>query len=284
MATLYNNAKGSKPHSEREILQNRYDLARRYLLAMIIFTTINVVLIFYQHMTYFPFIIFVPYFLAVTGMMVTGKLPKTVYPDEWAMFEFFDDSVLILLVAIIAVVLLLYLLCWFFSGKNKAGWLVFALVLFSIDMIVMLFLKNGSESIVHVAFRVLMMIGFVSGITACNRLKKLSDENVEETVEETVSETVVQNQNLPRIADMDVKAKILLQTEQGGLDIVYRRVKTLNELVINGNVYDEYEGFVEYSHNLTGVVGGRTIEAGLSGVQSYIKIDGELIAKKIRLI
>jgi hypothetical protein len=85
------------------------------------------------------------------------------------------------------------------------------------------------------------------------------------------------------MADMDVKAKILLQTEKDGFVITYRRVKRVNELVINGNVYDEYEALIENHHILSGVISGRTIEAGYDGFNSYITIDGEIIAKKIRL-
>ena len=77
---------------------------------------------------------------------------------------------------------------------------------------------------------------------------------------------------------------MLLEAEKDGFVITYRRVKKVNELVINNVVYDEYEAIIESAHNLCAVVSNRTIEAGYDGLRSYIKVDGEIIAKKLRLI
>ena len=88
-----------------------------------------------------------------------------------------------------------------------------------------------------------------------------------------------------RNADRDVKAKILLKTRVQDYDICYRRVKSVNELVINGVVYDEIKGVIEFAHNLSAVVDGHTIEAGLSeDSYSYIMFDGQCLANKQRLI
>ena len=88
-----------------------------------------------------------------------------------------------------------------------------------------------------------------------------------------------------RNADREVKAKILLKTRVEGYEICYRRVKSVNELVINGVVYDEIKGVIEFAHNLSAVVDGHTIEAGLSeDSYSYIMFDGQCLANKQRLI
>lgn len=88
-----------------------------------------------------------------------------------------------------------------------------------------------------------------------------------------------------RRADRSVKARILLEARVEDYEICYRRVKSVNELVINGVVYDEIKGIIEFTHNLSAVVDGHTVEAGLSDDSySYIMFDGECLANKRRLI
>ncbi len=91
--------------------------------------------------------------------------------------------------------------------------------------------------------------------------------------------------NPVRRANRSVKVRILLEARVEEYEICYRRVKSVNELVINGVVYDEKKGVIEFAHNLSAVVDGHTIEAGLSDDSySYIMFDGECLANKQRLI
>ncbi len=91
--------------------------------------------------------------------------------------------------------------------------------------------------------------------------------------------------NPVRRANRSVKVRILLEARVEDYKICYRRVKSVNELVINGVVYDEKKGIMEFTHNLSAVVDGHTIEAGLSDdCYSYIMFDGECLANKQRLI
>ena len=103
----------------------------------------------------------------------------------------------------------------------------------------------------------------------------------EENAEPALSETP--NSNIIREADKYVKHKVLLETRAFNFEICYRRVKHTNELVINGNVYDEIEGVLEFPHKLTAFVDGHCIEVGFTGTHSIISIDGENVAKKLRL-
>lgn len=81
-----------------------------------------------------------------------------------------------------------------------------------------------------------------------------------------------------RHADLYVKNKILSEASAGGYTICYRRVKSVNELVINGEVYDEKKGFIEFEHKLCASLGGHSFEAGLDkNSNSYIMFDGEII-------
>ena len=88
-----------------------------------------------------------------------------------------------------------------------------------------------------------------------------------------------------RIADDSVKHKVLLEAQIKGYKICYRRVKRTNELVINGMVYDEIKGIIEFEHNLNAVIDNHRIEVGMDkNSYSYIKFDGKRIAEKKRLI
>lgn len=88
-----------------------------------------------------------------------------------------------------------------------------------------------------------------------------------------------------RRADLSCKSKILLEATVEGYKICYRRVKSVNELVINGMVYDEKKGIIEFAHNLSAVIDGHTIEAGFDeNSYSYILFDGDRIEEKLRLI
>lgn len=193
MGKTYDNVKGTNPLSERERLQNKYNSARGNLLAAIVFTVINIVLLFVDASSYFLFSIFVPYFIATMGMLVTGRFPEEYYAEDWAGYEFLDSSVFIVMLVIAVAILVFYLLSWIFSKKNKVGWLVFALVIFSIDTLVMLFLQGITESIMDVIFHAWVIVSLTSGIIAYNKLKKLPEEEIVEVTAENESIEEIEN-------------------------------------------------------------------------------------------
>ncbi|MBE6634064.1 MAG: hypothetical protein E7620_06970 [Ruminococcaceae bacterium] len=81
------------------------------------------------------------------------------------------------------------------------------------------------------------------------------------------------------------KQKILLSADHGVYRICYRRVGKVNELIVNGRVYDEYKALVEFEHALCAIVDGHEIEAGLTAdSNSYILFDDEILAEKKRWI
>lgn len=93
------------------------------------------------------------------------------------------------------------------------------------------------------------------------------------------------NSTKMRVADPSAKCKILLEAEVDGYRICYRRVKTVNELVINGTVYDEKKGLIEFAHNLSAIIDGHLFEAGYDeNDMSYISYDKKRIKEKKRLI
>ncbi len=86
-----------------------------------------------------------------------------------------------------------------------------------------------------------------------------------------------------RYADVTVKARILLEVSHLGYHICYRRVKHTNELVVNGKVYDEKKGIMEFEHKLCANIKGHNIESGYDKEgYSYITFNGEILERKRR--
>lgn len=256
--------------------KNGYEVARGNLLAVILFTVLNVVFIFLESDTMFLFSATIPYFCASIGYW-------------WGLYGYF---------VVTGVVLLIYLACWYFSKKHKA-WLIVALVMFIIDTIFMLWaygFEFDTSMIVDLVFHIWVLFYLVGGVMYRGNNQKNIEKNdfvVDEmnsfqkkdfVFDEQKDIEKVENSSYLRLAD-DVKARIFLEEDILGKHVVYRRVNTINELVINGKVYDEYEALVERPHALRANINGHLIEAGISGTsQMYLSVDGEVIKKKMRWI
>ena len=282
--------------SPRALYEQKYRTSRMNLLLVVAFTAINLILLITNANSYFLFSAFVPYFIAGLGMMICGRFPEEYY-EGMEELTFFDNSVFAVLLIIAFALTLLYLLAWFMSSKNRSGWLIFALVFFAIDTIAMIFIDGISfEAILDIAFHGWVIYYLIIGINAAKKLKELPPEEEPAPIEIGDGEVVipseggepataeVQSSNVIRVADKDVKHRVLLETSVLKYDICYRRVKHTNELVINGNVYEEVDGVIEFPHSLHAWIDGHHIEVGYTGTYSYINVDGENVAKKIRLI
>lgn len=273
--------------SEREMLERNYNQARYNLLAVVIATLINVVLALVSSDTYFLFTATIPYLLVSLSMLFCGFYPPEYYEGELAGLEVIPSGYLIAAVVISAVIIALYALAYFLSSKGRVGWLIFALVFFSIDTLTLLGNFGISlDMIFDYAFHAWIIVILAHGIRNHYRLKALPEEVPVESEAVGTDELEVPESSSPiRIADMSAKSRVFLKAEANGKQIVYRRVKKINELVIGGYVYDEYEVFVERPHTLTAVIDGHVIEAGINEYsRSFIIVDGELIAKKMRFI
>lgn len=252
-------------------LKRQYASARNNLILMLILTVVNVALLFVESSYMMLFSATVPYYSMIFAILDTSGL-------------LFVPCVLITIISLIA-----YLLSWFFSKKHY-GWMIAALVLFAIDTLFLIGISYwiGDFSgifdfLIHAWVLYYLIIGVVSGV----KLKKMPEPIIEvEAEQETENISVSQSDNsvYKRMADLDVKARILLETTVLGHNVCYRRVKRTNELVIDGYVYDDVEMLIEPAHSLTAVIDGHTIVAGFDGViKSYILLDGQEIAKKTRL-
>ncbi len=286
MSKFINDSK-EKGLTQREILESKYNRSVSNILVVVLFSLINVVLLVVGSESYFLFSAFIPYFIADYGMFFCGMYPEEYYYDMQGMV-FADKSTLVFCLIIAVAILLVYFLCWLFAKKKKNAWLTVALILFAIDTVAMFVIAGiSTDIIIDIVFHTWVIISLISGIVNHNKLVKLPEEP--ESVAEFVDHyEITQNQGntgVIRMADNEVKARVLLEANVPGYYIVYRRVKRTNELVVNGRVYDEYEALVEFPHTLTALIDGHKIEVEYDSFSHmYIIFDGEQIAKKLRLI
>ena len=286
MAELFNNKFKEHTKSKPNNLETKYNSSINNLLLVVVFSLVNIVLLVTNSDTYFLFSAFIPYFAADYGMYFCGMYPEEYYYDVPDMV-FEDKSLLWSTIAIAAACLLIYLLCWFLAKKKKIGAVIFALVIFVIDTIAMLWITGFSmESIVDIVIHIWVVSYLVIAIVTYFKMKKLPEEVLE--ADEEINEADVElmhNSKVLRMADNEVKSRVLLEAEVPGYRIVYRRVKKINELIVNGKVYDEYEALIEFPHTLTAMVDSHKIAVQYDDSNHmYIIFDGEQLAKKIRII
>ncbi|MBQ8475060.1 MAG: hypothetical protein IJ499_05300 [Clostridia bacterium] len=196
MGNLFKRNNEAQTVSPKALYESKYVAARHNLLLVVAFTTINLILLVAKSYTYFLFSAFVPYFLTDLGMWLGGMYPPEAYMGEMEGVAVFGTSFFIATVVISVIIIAMYLLSWIFSKKNKSGWLVFSLVLFSIDTVCM-FLLGGlsADSIIDVLFHVWVIWYLASGIIACNKLKKLPCDVIEAEGEEIAEETEEEIEN-----------------------------------------------------------------------------------------
>lgn len=169
-----------KPVHERSSLETKFKNSRYNLLLVVAFTLINLVLLISDTDTFFLFSAYIPYGIVDIGMLMCGKYPAKFYQQN-AIAETLDPSAFIGFIIIAAIIVLLYLACWFFSRKVKTGWLVFALIIFIIDTIALVFIFGfESDNIVDIIFHVWVIASLIMGISAGSKLKKLPPEEEEE--------------------------------------------------------------------------------------------------------
>lgn len=280
--------------TEEMTLQAKYDGARRNLLSVVVFSLINLILLVANSFTYFLFSASIPYLVADLAKYLCGMYPADYYdisPEEaW----FFPRSVFWIALVVALLIIAFYVLCFFLSGKNRVGWMITALVCFALDTVVMfLYYGISADMIMDIVFHAWVIVSLSVGIYAHFKRKKLAENwtDAEQAGGEWIEGGEVSEQGAPGdspvrgVADPNVKCRILLQAEQFGHTVIYRRVGKTNELVIDGKLYDEYTASMELPHELAARVDGHEFTAGLTkGSRSYITADGETVAKKMRWI
>ncbi|MBQ7800036.1 MAG: hypothetical protein IJ370_06045 [Oscillospiraceae bacterium] len=182
---LNNGVNLNKAQGPKAVATQKYTYARHNLLLMIGFTVINIVLLLLSSDTMFLFSATVPYMSAIYAQqfaLVSAELPL--------------KELLVIVFSSVAVVsLVAYFLCWLFSKKHY-GWMIVALVLFSLDTLAMagLYLAFGdfsgiADALVHVWVLYYLILGVING----HKLRKMP-EDPQEMLAEPAYDTQDANQ------------------------------------------------------------------------------------------
>ena len=163
--------------SQKQILANTINGSRHNILLVVAFTIINVILLATNSNTYFLFSAYVPYMLMDYGMYFGGMYPAEYYGEYFVAGMAQSKGFFLCMIALIIVVLALYVLCWAFSKKNPKGWLIFALVLFGIDTVMLLvMLELSFDLILDYVFHGWVIVSLVKGISAIKKWNSLPEE------------------------------------------------------------------------------------------------------------
>ena len=271
-------------------LKMKYKTARMNLLAMVILTAFNLVMLVTKSDTYFLFSASVPYFLTLFSMVWCGLHPEYVITDV----AYLDPVVFYCCLAISLVILGLYLAAFFLSKKSP-GWLILALVMFLLDTGILLLVSGLDFSgLIDLVFHAWVIVYLCLGISANRKLAALAEEQpataptendpLAENAEPAAPYSLLPDTPALRRVDTEVKSRTLLAFEACGRKVLYRRVKRVNELVIDSYVYAEYTAIFEKAHDLCAVLDGHEFSVGYDGMgASYGIVDGETVAEKPRL-
>ena len=164
---------------------------------------------------------------------------------------------------------------------------MYALAFLCLDTVFMFLVTGFSlfnlfDHIWHIAALAVLFIG-------CAAYKKL-DGRKAEPQEKAAAEVGVKKgtgEYSPVLREVGEEKTVMTFVQADFLShhIVFRRTQRANELVVDGNVYAEYEIFSEKAHTLEAVIDGHKIKAVYDGkYMTYIYADGKVLAKKVRLI
>ena len=183
---------------DRAYYEMRYARSRTDLLFVIIFSLINCILAFFGTGYMFLFAAIFPMILsALSGILLLhpDMLTELLELDPLSSAEVLSvsGSVIkvfgILLLAVTVLILLVYFFAWL-GSKKKGGWLVAALVFFSIDCVFMIFSISDVRDIIDILFHVWVMYDLICGVIAWNKLKKMPETVVEGSFAEAVPSPV----------------------------------------------------------------------------------------------
>ena len=203
---LFRNNNTGVSLSKRQQLEAKYQSARTDLLLIVALTVINIVLLVTGSDSYFVFSAFIPYSIAFLGMTLCGKFPAEYYDDAEGVF-YLDESAFVVFIAIAVVLTLLYLLCWYMSKDFKSGWLIFGLVMISIDTAALLLGGLELSSIIDILFHVWMIVTMSLGLSANKKLKELPEEPQEPEAFESEfipQEDTPKEEPAPKLNDQDI--------------------------------------------------------------------------------
>ena len=251
-----------------------FENARKNLLSVVIFSAVNLVLLAVK---------------ADIHMLFSASVPQLVL--EFGRFfaqEYQNNAIAIGGFALAVIVIVLYLACWLLS-KNTRVFVLFALILFSLDTLVFLafvfFWGFDTSYILDIAFHGWILIFLIRGTMAWSKLRHAAPDEMAGGLQDGADGGVNPEriETAPLRAD-DKKGRILISAEYEGLQISMKRTRGLTELIVNGSVYAKIHGTIERQYSLSAVVRNAEIVGCYVSMPSYMQIwvNDEMIAKKIR--
>lgn len=145
----------------------KYNTARSNLLLVVAFTAINLVLQVIESDMYFVFSASIPLFLTVVG-------------GELAILMETEAPYITSIVAAVAIIGI-YLLCYFLSKKAR-GWMIGALVLFSLDSLFLL-LNFSADAVIDLLFHAWVLYYLILGVVNGGKVAEQSELPVQASVE-----------------------------------------------------------------------------------------------------
>lgn len=275
-----------KPVTDRKILEKRYKRGVDAILALVLFSGLNLALLLLNTDKYILFSTYISYYLGDYAMFYSGKYSAEYYA-EFPDMQFYGNGFFALFTALAVGCILFYLLCWYKARKNNGTWLVYAFSFFCLDTVFM-FLVTGFSvlNLLDNIKQLVLLVFLLMGSAAYKRLKEAKDEPQATVKAEAVAFSGTGEYSpVLREAGEEKTVMTFVQAELHSHHIVFRRTKRANELVVDEKVYAEYQIFSEKEHTLEAVIDGHKIKAVYDGKHmTYIYADGKLIAKKVRLI
>ena len=137
---------------------------RASLLLIVVLTVVNIVLLLVEADRYFVFSASIPYYLTAICM----GMDSAVYGG----IDAYTTGALIVSVIVVGI----YLLCWAL-GKKKTGWLITALVLFSLDTVGLLvitftLLEDPILNLMDIIFHALAVYELARAVACAKKLKQ----------------------------------------------------------------------------------------------------------------
>ena len=151
-------------------LEIKYARSRANLLLVLIFTVVNLFSVTFGD-TYFLFSATIPMLCPATMSLLAAE------PEFLATIGMTPETATPLIIAGVVAGLILtvpYLLCWIFS-KKRVGWLVAALVLFSIDCLLLL-VSFDISVILDLLFHGIVMFYLITGVINGFKLKDMPED------------------------------------------------------------------------------------------------------------
>ena len=268
----------------RSAAQNKFEISRKNLLAVVIFTTINVLMVLFN---------------AGLSFLFSAKVPEIIIQIGMVAYGISERGAILFAAAVISfAIIIIYFSCYVLSKKRRAFILV-ALIMFSVDFLFLIWtLTLGFDAgiLIDFAFHVWVMYYFIIGTKAWADLKKMPPEEEmaenenregqaeyeEYTEENDVPKALV---NTVPLREQSPKGKVVISQTYRDLEIVVKRSFGVTELIVNGMVFAEQKGVLEAAYVLDVCVENTSIKVTMDYLANMeLYVNGDLLARKKRLL